>query len=115
MNNIHERRLTVLRNHVPAEVMLMLIGVSMVAMAFTGYHAGAVGAQRRIINLIMSITVAALIMMVVDLDGRLVDLSSCQCSLCSMQRKPSRNSNVAPGSVQTFGEITPRSPLGCAP
>jgi hypothetical protein len=34
MNNIQERRLTVLRNHVPGEVMLTLIGVSMVAMAF---------------------------------------------------------------------------------
>jgi hypothetical protein len=68
MNNIHERRLTVLRNHVPAEVMFMLIGVSMVAMGFTGYHAGVIGAHRRIINLIMSITVAVLIMLVVDLD-----------------------------------------------
>jgi hypothetical protein len=68
MNNIHERRLTVLRNHVPAEVMLMLIGVSMVAMGFTGYHAGIAGAQRRVINLIMSAMVAVLIMLVVDLD-----------------------------------------------
>ena len=58
MNNIHERRLTVLRNHVPAEVMIMLIAVSMVAMGFTGYHAGVVGAQRRIINVIMSVTIA---------------------------------------------------------
>jgi hypothetical protein len=40
----------------------------MVAMGFTGYHAGVVGARRRIINLIMSITVAVLIMLVVDLD-----------------------------------------------
>ncbi|MFL5280897.1 MAG: hypothetical protein ACJ8AW_07820 [Rhodopila sp.] len=68
MNNIHERRLTGLRNHVPAEVMLMLIGVSMVAMGFTGYHAGIAGARRRVINLIMSVTVAILIMLVVDLD-----------------------------------------------
>jgi hypothetical protein len=65
MNNIHERRLTVLRNHVSVEVMLMLIGVSMVAMGFTGYHAGVVGAQRRIINPIMPNTVAVLIMLVV--------------------------------------------------
>jgi hypothetical protein len=68
MNNIHERRLTVLRNHVPPEVMIILVVVSMVAMGFTGYHAGVVGARRRIINLIMSITVAVLIMLVVDLD-----------------------------------------------
>jgi hypothetical protein len=68
MNNIHERRLTVIRNHVPAEVMLLLIAVSMVAMGFAGYHAGVVGAQRRIINLIMSVTIAVLIMLVADLD-----------------------------------------------
>jgi len=40
----------------------------MVAMGFTGYHAGFVGAQRRIINVIMSVTIAVLIMLVVDLD-----------------------------------------------
>ena len=81
MNNIHERRLTVLRNHVPAEVMLMLIGVSMVAMAFTGYHAVLLGTQRRIVNLIMSVMVGVLIMIVVDLvRPSLVDLSLCRCS-----------------------------------
>src|SRR3954469_22530535 len=68
MNNIHERRLTVLRNHVPPEVMIILIAVSMVAMGFTGYHAGVVGTHRRIINLIMPVTVAVLIVLVVDLD-----------------------------------------------
>ena len=80
MNNIHERRLTALRNHVPPEVMIILIVVSMVAMGFTGYHAGVVGAHRRIINLIMSVSVAVLIMLVVDLIGRLVGLSLCRCS-----------------------------------
>ena len=68
MNNIHERRLTVLRNHVPPEVMVILIAISMVAMGFTGYHAGVVGTYRRIINLIVSVTVAVLIMLVIDLD-----------------------------------------------
>src|SRR3954469_14537272 len=68
MNNIHERRLTVLRNHVPPEVMIILIAVRMVAMGFTGYHAGVVGTHRRIINLIMPVTVAVLIVLVVDLD-----------------------------------------------
>ncbi len=68
MNNIHERRLTALRNHVPSAVMVILVGVATVAMGFTGYHAGAGGAQRRIANLIMAITVAVLIMLIVDLD-----------------------------------------------
>ena len=39
MTNIHESRLTALRNQVPVVVMLMLIGSAMVAMGFTGYNA----------------------------------------------------------------------------
>jgi hypothetical protein len=68
MNNIHERRLTALRYHVPVEVMFVLLGVAMVAMGFTGYHAGVTGARRRLANLIMSVTVAVLILLVADLD-----------------------------------------------
>lgn len=68
MNNIHERRLTSLRYHVPGAVMITLIGVSMVAMGFTGYNAGVTGARRRVAMLIMSLTVAGVIMLVVDLD-----------------------------------------------
>ena len=68
MNNIHERRLTSLRNHVPAAVMVTLIGVAMVATGFTGYNAGVTGAHQRIANSIMSVMVAVLIMLVVDLD-----------------------------------------------
>ncbi len=68
MNNIHERRITALRNHVPIAVTIMLVGMAMVAMGFTGYNAGVVGARRRLTALIMSVTVALLIMLIVDLD-----------------------------------------------
>ncbi len=68
MNNIHERRLTALRYHVPGAVMFMLIGVAMVAMGFTGYQAGMTESRRRVATLIMSLTVAVVIMLVVDLD-----------------------------------------------
>jgi hypothetical protein len=68
MNNVHERRITALRYNVPAAVTLMLIGVAMVAMGFTGYHTGKNGARRRTAMLIMSLTVAVLIMLVIDLD-----------------------------------------------
>ncbi len=68
MNNIHERRLTALRYHVPSAVMFMLIGVAMVAMGFTGYQAGVAGTRRPQATLIMSLTVAVVIMLVVDLD-----------------------------------------------
>ena len=68
MNNIHERRLTALHYHVPGAVMYLLVGVAMVAMGFTGYHTGAMGLGRRVAVLMMSITVAVVIMLVVDLD-----------------------------------------------
>ncbi len=68
VNNIHEKRLTALRYHVPAPVMVMLIGIAMVAMGFTGYHAAVNGGGRRIAIVLMSVTVGALIMLVIDLD-----------------------------------------------
>jgi hypothetical protein len=68
MNNIHERRLTALRNHVPIVVMFMLIGTAMVAMGFTGFNAGVVGVRRHLTTFIMALTVALLIMLIVDLD-----------------------------------------------
>ena len=68
INNIHESRLTSLRAHVPAAVTLMLLGVAMVAMGFTGYNSGVAGARRRLPDLIMSVSVAVLIMLVLDLD-----------------------------------------------
>lgn len=68
MNNVHEQRLAALRGHVPPQVMFMLIGTAMVALGFTGYNAGVIGARRRLPTLIMSVTVALLIMLVTDLD-----------------------------------------------
>jgi hypothetical protein len=68
MNNIHERRVMSLRNHIPVPVLFMLVGAAMVAMGFTGYNAGLTGARRGPTTLIMSITVALLILLVMDLD-----------------------------------------------
>jgi hypothetical protein len=68
MNNIHETRLTYLRNHVPSAVIIMLIGTAMVAMGFTGYNAGVIGGRRHLSAYIMTLTMALLIMLVVDLD-----------------------------------------------
>ena len=68
VNNIHERRITALRYNVPTPVMMVLVGAAMVAMGFTGYLAGGIGAKRRIGNLIMSATVAILILLIVDLN-----------------------------------------------
>lgn len=68
MNNVHERRVAALRGHVPAVVMYMLIGTAMVALGFTGYNTGAIGARRRLPTLVMSATIALLIILVSDLD-----------------------------------------------
>jgi hypothetical protein len=68
MNNVHESRLTALRNQVPVVVVLMLVGSAMVAMGFTGYNAGVSGARRHIADLIMSVMIATLIVLVMDLD-----------------------------------------------
>jgi len=67
MNNLHERRLTSLRYHVPGEVMFILVGVAVVAMCFAGYQAG-LRAASRVAALVMSLMVAVVTMMVVDLD-----------------------------------------------
>ena len=68
MNNVHERRLTGLRNQVPPEVMGILLGIAMMAMLFTGLQGGISGVRRRAINLFIAATIAVLIMLVVDLD-----------------------------------------------
>jgi hypothetical protein len=68
MNNIHERRVTALSNHVPGAVMFMLIGVAMVATGFTGYHAGSGKSRGRVATLIMAINIAIVIVLVIDLD-----------------------------------------------
>jgi hypothetical protein len=68
MNNIHERRITALRSHVPVAVVFVLMGVALVAMVFAGYNVGVTGARRRLPNLLMSAIVVALIVLVLDLD-----------------------------------------------
>ncbi len=68
MNNIHERRLTAMRNHVPSPVMVMLVGLAMVAMGYTGFHAGRAGVRVSVSTLVMSVAVAVVIMLVIDLD-----------------------------------------------
>jgi hypothetical protein len=69
MNNTHERRITALRYHVPVPVLFTLIGIAIVAMGFAGFNAGATGARRLLPHMIMSVTVAVLIVLVVDLDS----------------------------------------------
>jgi hypothetical protein len=68
VNNIHEKRLTALRYHIPGVLMVMLVGIAMVAMGFTSYEGGMAGARRPAATLIMSLTLAIVIILVTDLD-----------------------------------------------
>lgn len=68
MTNIHESRLTALRYHVPGAVMAVLVAVAMVATGFTGFYAGLTGRRRVVAMLLMSLTIAVVIDLVIDLD-----------------------------------------------
>jgi hypothetical protein len=68
MAKIQERRLYALRYYVPNAFVLMLLGVAMVAVGFIGYHPGLTQTRPRLGTLIMAVTVAIVIVGVVDLD-----------------------------------------------
>ena len=68
MNNVHESRLTAIRYRIPGEVIMMLLGVAMVAMALTGFHSGVRGARRPVATLLMATTVGVVMTLVADLD-----------------------------------------------
>jgi Protein of unknown function (DUF4239) len=68
MSKIKERRLAALNYHIPNAVVLMLLGVAMIAVGFTGYHVGLTETRPRLGTLIMAVTVAVVIVGVIDLD-----------------------------------------------
>jgi hypothetical protein len=68
LNNIHEARLSALRAHVPGEVMFMLLVVSTVAIGFAGYNTGVNGTRRSLATALMAVTIAGLVVIIVDLD-----------------------------------------------
>jgi hypothetical protein len=68
MSKIQEKRLHAVLYHVPNAVVLMLLGVAMVAIGFAGYHVGLTETKPRLGTLMMAVTVAAVIVGVIDLD-----------------------------------------------
>jgi drug/metabolite transporter (DMT)-like permease len=68
MNKIQERRLHALRYHVPNAFVLMLLAVAMITVGFTGYHSGLTQTRPRLGTLILAVTVAFVIVGLVDLD-----------------------------------------------
>ena len=73
----HEIRITALRNHVPAQVIVVLVLLAMVSIAFTG-HDFALGRDgRRLPITWMAALIGLVIMLIIDLDrpqrGLIVD------------------------------------------
>jgi hypothetical protein len=68
MSKIQERRLNAYLYHVPNAFVLMLLAVAMAAIGFTGYHTGLTNTQPRLGILMMAVTVAVVIVGVIDLD-----------------------------------------------
>lgn len=68
VSNVHESRITAMRNRIPGEVPAMLIGVAAVAMLLAGYHAGVRGARVPVATILMSAIVGVVMVMVADLD-----------------------------------------------
>ncbi|HYM17418.1 MAG TPA: hypothetical protein VEU06_02540 [Micropepsaceae bacterium] len=68
MTKVQERRLAAHRYHVPDAAYLMLVGMAIVALGFTGYQAGLTGTRLRGANVLMSVMVAIVTVLVVDLD-----------------------------------------------
>jgi hypothetical protein len=68
LTKVQERRLISMHYYVPNAVLLMLLGVAMVAIGFTGYQAGLTPSHLHGGTLIMAVTIAVVIVLVVDLD-----------------------------------------------
>ena len=68
VNNAGERRLTALRNHTPTVVVSALVATALLAIGFTAYASGLAGSKRRIGMLLLSLLLAVLILLTIDLD-----------------------------------------------
>jgi hypothetical protein len=68
LTRVQERRLISVRYYVPDAVLLTLLGLGMVALGFTGFQSGLTGNHVHVPTLIMAVTIAVVIVLVVDLD-----------------------------------------------
>ena len=68
VNNAGERRLTALRNHTPRVVVFALVATAVLAIGFTSYASGLGGSKRRIGMGLLSLLLAVLILLTIDLD-----------------------------------------------
>ena len=66
--DLHEKRLTAMRNHVPTIILVLLLMVSVLTMASLGHAAGVSGGRSMSTALTFAMLVTLVIMVVVDLD-----------------------------------------------
>ena len=67
MNNIGEKRLNALSNHMPTVIFLMLAGTALISMGFAGYSAGVSGVNRHISMVVLGVLLTFLIILTQDL------------------------------------------------
>jgi hypothetical protein len=68
MTKIQERRVISRQYDVPSAILFMMLGVAIVAMGFTGYQSGLTESHLRPATLMTAVTIAIVIVLVVDLD-----------------------------------------------
>jgi hypothetical protein len=68
MTRIQERRLISMHYYVPSAILLMLLGLAIVAIGFTGYQSALTRSHVHAATVIMAVTIAIVIVLVVDLD-----------------------------------------------
>lgn len=66
--DLHAKRVAALENHVPGSIFLLLHFAAMVAMGLTGYACGAAGSRNLAATATASLLIAAVILLIVDLD-----------------------------------------------
>jgi hypothetical protein len=65
---LHAKRVTALENHVPEIILVLLYFVAMAAVGLLGYGCGVGGTRNLLVNTLVPIIIAAVILVIIDLD-----------------------------------------------
>ena len=66
--DLHAKRVTAMENHVPEIILVLLYFVAMAAIGLLGYGCGVGGSRNHLINILVPIIIAAVILVIIDLD-----------------------------------------------
>lgn len=66
--DLHTKRITALEDHVPEIILILLYFVAIMAIGLTGYGCGLGGRRNFVVTLVASILIAAVILVIIDLD-----------------------------------------------